>query len=69
MSHLISQQHLRRFVLIDICPICFVRYGGFEFGLPLPADLQKDVEDVPKNRTLARVSVPPAPLLPVSLAL
>lgn len=39
------------------------RYGGFSFGMPLPPDLQLDLRAVPKNRTLSKVSVPPAPPL------
>ncbi|XP_028991900.1 uncharacterized protein abca12 [Betta splendens] len=31
------------------------RYGGFDFGLPLPSDLQMDLLPVPKNRTLSKV--------------
>ncbi|KAG7503728.1 ATP-binding cassette sub-family A member 12 [Solea senegalensis] len=31
------------------------RYGGFEFGMQLPSDLQMDVIQVPKNRTLSKV--------------
>uniref|UniRef100_A0A8C5HN15 ATP-binding cassette, sub-family A (ABC1), member 12 n=1 Tax=Gouania willdenowi TaxID=441366 RepID=A0A8C5HN15_GOUWI len=31
------------------------RYGGFEFGMPLPSDLQLDIKAVPKNRTLSKV--------------
>uniref|UniRef100_A0A3Q3JQ42 ABC transporter domain-containing protein n=1 Tax=Monopterus albus TaxID=43700 RepID=A0A3Q3JQ42_MONAL len=31
------------------------RYGGFDFGMPLPSDLQKDLKAVPKNRTLSKV--------------
>lgn len=35
------------------------RYGGFSFGMPLPPDLQLDIRDVPKNRTLSKVSAAP----------
>nr|XP_055071071.1 uncharacterized protein abca12 [Misgurnus anguillicaudatus] len=31
------------------------RYGGWDFGSPLPVDLKMDMVDVPKNRTLAKV--------------
>uniref|UniRef100_A0A3Q1H078 ABC transporter domain-containing protein n=1 Tax=Anabas testudineus TaxID=64144 RepID=A0A3Q1H078_ANATE len=31
------------------------RYGGFDFGMPLPSDLQLDLRGVPKNRTLSKV--------------
>ncbi|KAJ0005860.1 hypothetical protein NQD34_015754 [Periophthalmus magnuspinnatus] len=31
------------------------RYGGYDFGLPLPSNLQMDVKTVPKNRTLSKV--------------
>ncbi|XP_070694461.1 uncharacterized protein abca12 [Pempheris klunzingeri] len=31
------------------------RYGGFDFGMPLPPDLQMDLKGVPKNRTLSKV--------------
>ncbi|KAK2839661.1 hypothetical protein Q5P01_013401 [Channa striata] len=31
------------------------RYGGFDFGLPLPSDLQMDLQAVPLNRTLSKV--------------
>ncbi|KAM6934409.1 glucosylceramide transporter ABCA12 [Xenentodon cancila] len=31
------------------------RYGGFAFGAPLPSDLQMDLREVPKNRTLSKV--------------
>uniref|UniRef100_A0AAX7VG37 ABC transporter domain-containing protein n=1 Tax=Astatotilapia calliptera TaxID=8154 RepID=A0AAX7VG37_ASTCA len=31
------------------------RYGGFAFGMPLPADLKMDITTVPKNRTLSKV--------------
>lgn len=31
------------------------RYGGFDFGWPLPPNLQMDVKSVPKNRTLSKV--------------
>ncbi|XP_036965803.1 ATP-binding cassette sub-family A member 12 isoform X3 [Acanthopagrus latus] len=31
------------------------RYGGFDFGMPLPPDLQMDILTVPKNRTLSKV--------------
>ncbi|XP_062287286.1 glucosylceramide transporter ABCA12 [Scomber scombrus] len=31
------------------------RYGGFDFGMQLPPDLQMDVTAVPKNRTLSKV--------------
>ncbi|TKS67350.1 ATP-binding cassette sub-family A member 12 [Collichthys lucidus] len=31
------------------------RYGGFDFGMPLPSDLQMDLQGVPKNRTLSKV--------------
>ncbi|XP_061579710.1 glucosylceramide transporter ABCA12 [Cololabis saira] len=31
------------------------RYGGFAFGMPLPADLQMDLRAVPKKRTLSKV--------------
>uniref|UniRef100_A0A3P8W266 ATP binding cassette subfamily A member 12 n=1 Tax=Cynoglossus semilaevis TaxID=244447 RepID=A0A3P8W266_CYNSE len=31
------------------------RYGGFEFGMQLPPDLQMDLLPVPKNRTLSKV--------------
>ncbi|XP_028846573.1 ATP-binding cassette sub-family A member 12 isoform X2 [Denticeps clupeoides] len=31
------------------------RYGGWSFGMPLPPDLQMDLLDVPKNRTLSKV--------------
>ncbi|XP_044222425.1 glucosylceramide transporter ABCA12 [Thunnus albacares] len=31
------------------------RYGGFEFGMQLPPDLQMDLTAVPKNRTLSKV--------------
>uniref|UniRef100_A0AAX7TPG7 ABC transporter domain-containing protein n=1 Tax=Astatotilapia calliptera TaxID=8154 RepID=A0AAX7TPG7_ASTCA len=34
---------------------CFSRYGGFAFGMPLPADLKMDITTVPKNRTLSKV--------------
>uniref|UniRef100_A0A7N6BT37 ABC transporter domain-containing protein n=1 Tax=Anabas testudineus TaxID=64144 RepID=A0A7N6BT37_ANATE len=30
-------------------------YGGFDFGMPLPSDLQLDLRGVPKNRTLSKV--------------
>ena len=32
------------------------RYGGWSFGKPLPPDLKMDLYDVPKNRTLAKVT-------------
>lgn len=35
---------------------CFSRYGGFAFGMPLPADLKMDITTVPKNRTLSKVT-------------
>uniref|UniRef100_A0A665XAW7 ATP-binding cassette, sub-family A (ABC1), member 12 n=1 Tax=Echeneis naucrates TaxID=173247 RepID=A0A665XAW7_ECHNA len=31
------------------------RYGGFDFGMQLPPDLQMDLRAVPKNRTLSKV--------------
>ncbi|RVE58102.1 hypothetical protein OJAV_G00206000 [Oryzias javanicus] len=31
------------------------RYGGFDFGMPLPVDLKMDLLTVPKNRTLSKV--------------
>ncbi|XP_034429942.1 ATP-binding cassette sub-family A member 12 isoform X2 [Hippoglossus hippoglossus] len=31
------------------------RYGGFDFGMQLPTDLQMDLRAVPKNRTLSKV--------------
>ncbi|XP_056610473.1 glucosylceramide transporter ABCA12 [Triplophysa dalaica] len=31
------------------------RYGGWEFGKPLPIDLKLDMLDVPQNRTLSKV--------------
>ncbi|XP_038576238.1 uncharacterized protein abca12 isoform X3 [Micropterus salmoides] len=31
------------------------RYGGFDFGMPLPSDLQMDLTAVPKNRTLSKI--------------
>ncbi|KAI7808566.1 uncharacterized protein abca12 isoform X2 [Triplophysa rosa] len=31
------------------------RYGGWEFGKPLPIDLKMDMLDVPQNRTLSKV--------------
>ncbi|XP_066541950.1 glucosylceramide transporter ABCA12 [Hoplias malabaricus] len=31
------------------------RYGGWSFGNPLPIDLQMDLQEVPKNRTLTKV--------------
>lgn len=31
------------------------RYGGWEFGKPLPIDLKMDMLDVPANRTLSKV--------------
>ncbi|XP_076025938.1 uncharacterized protein abca12 [Genypterus blacodes] len=31
------------------------RYGGFVFGMPLPAGLQMDLKTPPKNRTLSKV--------------
>ncbi|XP_047193227.1 glucosylceramide transporter ABCA12 isoform X2 [Scophthalmus maximus] len=31
------------------------RYGGFDFGMQLPPDLQMDLRVVPKNRTLSKV--------------
>lgn len=31
------------------------RYGGWEFGKPLPVDLKMDMLDVPQNRTLSKV--------------
>ncbi|XP_030613266.1 LOW QUALITY PROTEIN: ATP-binding cassette sub-family A member 12 [Archocentrus centrarchus] len=31
------------------------RYGGFAFGMPLPADLKMDITAVPGNRTLSKV--------------
>uniref|UniRef100_A0A7N8XRX6 ATP-binding cassette, sub-family A (ABC1), member 12 n=1 Tax=Mastacembelus armatus TaxID=205130 RepID=A0A7N8XRX6_9TELE len=31
------------------------RYGGFDFGMPLPPDLKMDVRAVPANRTLSKV--------------
>uniref|UniRef100_A0A669E9I1 ATP binding cassette subfamily A member 12 n=1 Tax=Oreochromis niloticus TaxID=8128 RepID=A0A669E9I1_ORENI len=31
------------------------RYGGFAFGMPLPADLKMDITAVPENRTLSKV--------------
>ncbi|CAL9690655.1 unnamed protein product [Knipowitschia caucasica] len=31
------------------------RYGGFDFGLPLPSNLRMDVNTVPENRTLSKV--------------
>nr|XP_019945693.1 PREDICTED: ATP-binding cassette sub-family A member 12 [Paralichthys olivaceus] len=31
------------------------RYGGFDFGMRLPTDLQMDLRAVPKNRTLSKV--------------
>lgn len=31
------------------------RYGGFDFGMPLPPDLLMDLRAVPKNRTLSKV--------------
>ncbi|XP_040004739.1 ATP-binding cassette sub-family A member 12 [Xiphias gladius] len=31
------------------------RYGGFDFGMQLPPDLQTDLRGVPKNRTLSKV--------------
>ncbi|XP_046700800.1 glucosylceramide transporter ABCA12-like [Silurus meridionalis] len=31
------------------------RYGGWSFGNPLPTNLQMDILDVPKNRTLTKV--------------
>ncbi|XP_061092959.1 glucosylceramide transporter ABCA12-like [Conger conger] len=31
------------------------RYGGFDFGLPLPTNLKMDLLDVPDNRTLSKV--------------
>lgn len=67
VSNLVYQQQSDLFVLIDICPICFFRYGGFDFGMQLPPDLQTDLRGVPKNRTLSKVTFSPASLLPVSL--
>uniref|UniRef100_A0A3B4BHQ8 ABC transporter domain-containing protein n=1 Tax=Periophthalmus magnuspinnatus TaxID=409849 RepID=A0A3B4BHQ8_9GOBI len=32
-----------------------LKYGGYDFGLPLPSNLQMDVKTVPKNRTLSKV--------------
>lgn len=49
--------------------VFFFRYGGFAFGMPLPPDLQMDLTAVPKNRTLSKVTLSPASLLPVSLSL
>lgn len=34
--------------------LCF-RYGGWDFGKPLPIDLKMDMLDVPANRTLSKV--------------
>jgi len=34
--------------------LCF-RYGGWDFGKPLPIDLKLDMLDVPDNRTLSKV--------------
>lgn len=34
--------------------LCF-RYGGWDFGKPLPIDLKMDMFDVPANRTLSKV--------------
>uniref|UniRef100_A0A8C6T834 ATP-binding cassette, sub-family A (ABC1), member 12 n=1 Tax=Neogobius melanostomus TaxID=47308 RepID=A0A8C6T834_9GOBI len=31
------------------------RYGGYDFGLPLPQNLKLDVQTVPQNRTLSKV--------------
>nr|XP_023682414.1 ATP-binding cassette sub-family A member 12 isoform X2 [Paramormyrops kingsleyae] len=31
------------------------RYGGWDFGQPLPTDLKLDINDVPQNRTLTKV--------------
>uniref|UniRef100_A0A8B9RD21 ATP-binding cassette, sub-family A (ABC1), member 12 n=1 Tax=Astyanax mexicanus TaxID=7994 RepID=A0A8B9RD21_ASTMX len=33
----------------------FFRYGGWSFGNALPTDLQMDIMEVPKNRTLTKV--------------
>lgn len=49
--------------------VFFFRYGGFDFGMPLPSDLQMDLQGVPKNRTLSKVSLSSASPLPVSLSL
>uniref|UniRef100_A0A8C2AMP7 ATP-binding cassette, sub-family A (ABC1), member 12 n=1 Tax=Cyprinus carpio TaxID=7962 RepID=A0A8C2AMP7_CYPCA len=32
-----------------------IRYGGWDFGKPLPIDLKMDMLDVPANRTLSKV--------------
>ncbi|XP_059356413.1 glucosylceramide transporter ABCA12-like [Carassius carassius] len=32
-----------------------IRYGGWDFGKPLPFDLKMDMLDVPENRTLSKV--------------
>lgn len=61
-----------RYVLYSfICtmPFLYFRYGGFDLGMPLPFDLKMDVTTVPKNRTLSKVTVCPATLLPVWLLL
>ncbi|XP_032384919.1 ATP-binding cassette sub-family A member 12 isoform X2 [Etheostoma spectabile] len=31
------------------------RYGGFDFGMPLPSDFKMGLTEVPKNRTLSKV--------------
>ncbi|KAJ0070102.1 hypothetical protein NL108_002413, partial [Boleophthalmus pectinirostris] len=31
------------------------RYGGYDFGMPLPSNLKMDMKTVPKNRTLSKV--------------
>lgn len=35
------------------------RYGGFSLGMSLPTDLKLDIKEVPKDRTLSKVSPHP----------
>ncbi|KAI5091183.1 ATP-binding cassette sub-family A member 12 [Silurus meridionalis] len=46
--------HLSLSKLLCVC-VCVCRYGGWSFGNPLPTNLQMDILDVPKNRTLTKV--------------
>uniref|UniRef100_A0A7N9AYI5 ATP-binding cassette, sub-family A (ABC1), member 12 n=1 Tax=Mastacembelus armatus TaxID=205130 RepID=A0A7N9AYI5_9TELE len=53
-------QHYPEMQLSPLCSfissnLCFFRYGGFDFGMPLPPDLKMDVRAVPANRTLSKV--------------
>ncbi|KAM9487078.1 uncharacterized protein abca12 [Clarias gariepinus] len=51
----LTNMNIERYLLATANDFIRDRYGGWSFGSPLPSNLQMDILEVPKNRTLTKV--------------